>query len=411
MTLDATAQHLPQVFWYGERGIINAIIGHLTRSGDATLSVRSLLSAVLWASGQTPEWVERINSVTIVVEVGLADFGDPDLLIVCHTSKATKLVFIEAKVVSYVDSMQSTSPSVGSRWGMTQIGFNSSINGQLSLKYRFARALSQWDGTRPAISESPAVFAGYRSRLNDSEAKAPGRTLAKPSILNRIFKPLRLHGIPEEDCCYVALTWDTASNAFYRSTEVPVDCLPVFLNEAGVDTFGDATNRVGWIGYRHLNDALGLLNSSEYITAFSTMLDCAEPLASYYAENRKGRWATFPSQIVNLASQIADEFDDRAQRWAGSYSLLDENRQTVAKIIPNDTSVFVGIRKGDPTSTRLTHWASSSGQVASRKVRNVRFDGVNILDKTQAQQFIATVKQRINSPVSQAEGDSAEPEL
>ena len=411
MTRDVALQQFPQVFWYGERGIMNAIITHLSRSGDATLGVKSLLSAVLWASGQIPPWVDTIENVTLVVEVGLADFGDPDLVIVCRTSTGTRVVFIEAKAGSYIDSMQSTSPSVGARWGMTQIGFNSSINGQLSLKYRFAKALSQWDGTTPVISESPAVFGAYRSQLNDSEAKAPGRTLAKRSILNRILKPLRLHGISEENCCYVALTWDVTSNAFYRSTEVPVDCLPVFLNEGAVDTFRDATSRVGWIGYAHLNEALGLLNSSEYVTAFSTMLDDPEPPASYYAENRKGRWATFPPHIVKLASEIADEFAGRAQRWEGSYSLLDENKQTVAKIIPNDASVFVGIRTGYPAATPVQHWASSSGGIITRKVRNVRFDGVNVLDKNQAQEFIAAMKPRLDTPVCQAEGNSTEPEL
>jgi len=399
----------PQVYWYGERGIVNTIITHLTRNGDATDGIKMFLSAVLWADGRVPVWVETTQSVTLIVEVGLADFGDPDLLIVCRTPSATKLVFVEAKVVSYIDSMQSTVPSAGARWGMTQIGFNSSINGQLSLKYRFARALSRWDGNAPAIAESSAVFNAYKSRLNDSDVKAPGRTIAKPSILNRIFKPLRLSGIGEENCCYIALTWDTESNAFFSSGEVPSDCLPVFLNESGVDVFQTAMSRVGWIGYKRLSDELGLLNSSEYVTALSTMLDALEPTTAYYAELRRGRWSTFPQHIVDLASEIANDFAGRAQRWEGSYSLLDENKQTIAKIIPNQSSVFVGIRTGIPAASGVQHWASSSGGTATRKIKNVQFEGVNVHSKNEAREFIRTIKQRLEPPRSEAEGDSNEP--
>jgi len=400
----------PQVYWYGERGIMNAIITRLTRDGDATEGIKSFLSAVLWAGGQVPAWIEAIQSVTLIVEVGLADFGDPDLLIVCRTPSATKLVFVEAKVVSYIDSMQSTAPSAGARWGMTQVGFNSSINGQLSLKYRFAKALSRWDGNAPGISESSAVFDAYKSRLNDSDAKAPGRTLAKPSILNGIFKPLRLSGIGEENCCYIALTWDTPSNAFFGSVEVPSNCLPVFLNESGVDVFQNAMSRVGWIGYKRLSDALGLLNSSEYLTALRTMLDALEPTASYYAEIRRGRWSAFPQHIIDLASEIANEFAGRAQRLKGSYSLLDENKQTIAKIIPNESSVFVGIRMGTPAASIVQHWASSSRGIVPRKIKNVQFEGVHVHSKNEAHEFISTIKQRLEPPPAEAEGDSTEPE-
>jgi hypothetical protein len=408
--VDTNSQQRLQVYWYGERGILNAIITHLTRNGDATVAIKKFLLGVSWADEQVPAWVDTIESVTLIVELGLADFGDPDLIIVCRTPSARKLVFVEAKVVSYLDSMQSTAQSAGTRWGMTQIGFNSSINGQLSLKYRFAKALSRWDGNAPAISESSAVFDAYRSRLNDSEAKAPGRTLAKPSILNRIFKPLGLPGIGEENCCYVALTWDTASNAFFSSVEVPTDCLPVFLNEAGIDVFQDARSRVGWIGYKRLSDALGLLNSSEYLTAFSTMLEALEPTTSYYTGIRRGRWSTFPPHIVNLASEIANEFAGRAQRWEGSYSLLDENKQTIAKVIPNESSVFLGIRTGTPAASEVQHWASSSGGVIVRKVRNVRFEGVNVYNKDEAREFINAIKQRLESLAPEAEGASTEPQ-
>jgi hypothetical protein len=222
-----------QIYWYGERGIVNAVIAHLTRSGDVTAEVKSLLSAVFWANPQRPKWLDSIEDVILIVEVGLADFGDPDLMIVCATKRGIKLVFLEAKIVSYMDSMQSTLQSGGAKWGMTQKGFNSSINGQISLKYRFAKALSRWDGKAPAISEAPGIFRAYQSRLNDSTAKAPGRALAKPAILNGIFKPLGLCSLPEENCYYIALTWDLPSKAFHSCHDVPGDCLPRVPKRSG----------------------------------------------------------------------------------------------------------------------------------------------------------------------------------
>jgi hypothetical protein len=119
-------------------------------------------------------------------------------------------------------------------------GFNSSINGQLSLKYRFARALSRWDGEHPAIIEDEVTYLAYRSRLNDSLSKSPGRTLVKENILLGIFKRLGLNGLAEENCCFVALTWDTRANVFFQSKGVPSDCLPVFLDSAGADVYSNS---------------------------------------------------------------------------------------------------------------------------------------------------------------------------
>src|SRR5207302_5688722 len=123
-----------------------------------------------------PSWLEEFSNAYLIVEVGLADFGDPDLLIVCRTgSGVSHLVFLEAKAQSYTDSMQQTSRLHTAKWGMEQDGFNSSINGQLTLKYRFANALSLWDGRAGAISESRLLFEAYQARLNDSPKKSPGR--------------------------------------------------------------------------------------------------------------------------------------------------------------------------------------------------------------------------------------------
>lgn len=400
--------HTPEcnVYWYGERGIVNAVLAHLTRTNSLLEGIKQLLSAVVWGSDKN-QWVQDINEVSLVVEIGLADFGDPDLLIVCRTPGGTKLVFLEAKVISYTESMQSTASTANARWGMAQAGFNSSINGQLSLKYRFAKALSGWDGTSSIITEAPQVFESYRVRLNDSPAKRPGRTLGKPSIL-KVFRRLQLGGIDVGSCFFVALTWDAASHAFHVSGKTPPDCLPIFLGDDGNDVFAESLHQVGWIGYRELSDALGLKGNGEYVSAFRTMLDSDEPSISFYSEKRRGRWDSFPREIVTLADSIAGCFGARAQRWDGSYSIQDENKQTIAKIIPNDGSVFVGIREGYlPEQT--TSWTLSSDSIEVRKVKNVAFNGMNVSTVENAKAFVEVMGAKVTAPTLPADTVS-EPE-
>ena len=112
-------RHLPNVFWYGERGIINAVVAHINTSGNFIGSIRSLLKEICWGTGHPPFWINELSDAHLIVEVGLADFGDPDLLIVCRTTSETiYIVFLEAKAQSYTDSMQRTSSLRGAKWGM-----------------------------------------------------------------------------------------------------------------------------------------------------------------------------------------------------------------------------------------------------------------------------------------------------
>src|SRR5262245_42660906 len=123
--------------WYGERGIVNAILAHVQRDGDPVAAVRRLLAATRWSDDGTPPWIDTVTAASIYVEWGWADFGNPDLLMVLDTPSGTRCVLLEAKVVPYLLSMQPN------RVGMRMAGFNSSINGQLALKYRFAKAVER----------------------------------------------------------------------------------------------------------------------------------------------------------------------------------------------------------------------------------------------------------------------------
>jgi hypothetical protein len=96
----------PFLCWYGERGIVNAIVSHVAASPRER--VPALLQAVQWAGGMTPAWVPDIHNSTFFVEWGLADFGNPDLVVVSETPDGPRCVFLEAKVGPYLSSMMPT---------------------------------------------------------------------------------------------------------------------------------------------------------------------------------------------------------------------------------------------------------------------------------------------------------------
>lgn len=402
----------PNVIWYGERGIINAAVAHVRRSDNFVGLVRNLLAATYWGTGRRPSWIETLSDARLIVEVGLADFGDPDLIIVCRAEAGLSyVVFLEAKAHSYRDSMQSTSPSRAAKWGMKQDGFNSSINGQLTLKYRFANALSSWDGRAEVISESLPLFQSYQLRLNDSPKKSPGRSLAKASSLNGIFGRLGLAGIAENNCYYIALTWDCKSRMFFNSSDISSEYLPVFLGNNGEERFSSMLDRVGWIGFKELEDALGLSNAEEYKVAFATMLGSPEPTLSFYTDKKQKRWESFPAEIITLGEDLAIALEPvRVQRVAGSYSMKDENNQTVGKIIPNRDSLFIGLREEyAPLSVAKT--CIEEKQIRTKSVQGVNFVGMNVTSVSKADKLIRGIKAVIAVLPEPAEGMLGEGEL
>src|SRR4051812_5307541 len=62
---------LAMIVWYGERGVVNAMVAHLVAQSAGA----RLLGCISWASGNVPSWIDRVTNVTYVVEVGLAEFG------------------------------------------------------------------------------------------------------------------------------------------------------------------------------------------------------------------------------------------------------------------------------------------------------------------------------------------------
>lgn len=244
------------IVWYGERGIINALVLALHKQGID--GWRGLLREIRWADRRPCDWIHEIEAVVPLVEVGLAGFGDPDLMLVLKSKdQPPRLLFLEAKVVGYAASAMSNRDN-----GMTQKGFNSAINGQLALRYRFAHALEVWDGG-PRLREPESLYRAYVHDLHDP-AKQP-RQLRKAEV-HQILRDHGLCRLPLQNCFFVALTWD--ETPFFEGS--CKDTSPRLLNTQGADVCDETISHVGWLGYAQLKSIRAL--DAGYDKACSTML-------------------------------------------------------------------------------------------------------------------------------------------
>ena len=76
---------IPNIQWYGERGIVNAVVTFISHGDhEGRLErLKKFLKAIKWGNNNEQSWICEILDFKIVVELGLADFGNPDLIIVC----------------------------------------------------------------------------------------------------------------------------------------------------------------------------------------------------------------------------------------------------------------------------------------------------------------------------------------
>jgi len=271
-----------KVHWYGERGIVNALVTHVAAAPDFHAEVKKLLSAVVWADGGTPPWIANIIRVRVIVEISLADFGNPDLMIVCDVRTVHPyLVFVEAKAKPYEFSC---APNRNNR----DAGFSSTINGQLALKYRFARALEASKADWNEIAEPEELHTRYGERRR--------RHLVKGEVRD-VLAAYGLIGIPEERCYYVAFTWDDGPT---RVFDAPIETRPSFQANDGRPLLGTMADRYGWLGYGNLEEHLKL--GAEYRNACHGMFSQPVPTQGDYA-----KWKTTPElgpEDATLVEQI-----------------------------------------------------------------------------------------------------------
>jgi hypothetical protein len=326
------------MYFYGERGIVNGLVLDIK---DDLSRLKAALNAINWCKRASRGWIEQIKNATYFVEPGFAQFGQPDLLIICEVENGPKhFLIIEAKAVPYKASAMSC------KAGMTARGFNSSVNGQLSLNYRLALALEESD-RESILQESEELFQAYQKKLSDLN-NGP-RKLIKPLTIKGIVKP-HLQGAKLDQFHFVAMTNDPDDN---QMNEIDNDLKPLLLGGAGNDLWPELAAQFGCLSLEKLD--LVVLKIDGYFRQ-----GCLTHIGQWpkkpKAELQKPpafqfvNWKAFPEnwvEMVNLIAQCVKGSTHAGvlvKKYNGSYSLI-VNGKTVGKLMlkePANPKIVVG---------------------------------------------------------------------
>jgi hypothetical protein len=181
------------IHFYGERGLVDSLFLDLQAGGKLV----AFLNKIKFPFGDPPHLgLGDDTEVTVIVEAGFggnrAGFGWPDAVVVATLPSGRKLIlFIEAKAGLYADE--------AADFTARKKGFNSKINGQLSLRFRLARALVSYKKDDRRLVEPDDVARSYGE-------EAHPRRLAKIDNLRKIVEQDLLADKVEH--LFVALTDD-----------------------------------------------------------------------------------------------------------------------------------------------------------------------------------------------------------
>lgn len=378
------------VLGYGERGLVNALVRHLTAN---PAQVRKLLEACKWQGGETTQQrllalLDRADRHVFIVEPGFADFGAPDLILVLQcAAKTIGTVFVEAKVVAYVKSAMSNNR------GMAEAGFNSSINGQLSLRYRLARALAVYrSGSRQGMVEPVAVAARAHHAVQDGSRC---RHLLKEANLKHLVDRFWHQSQRAEDFLrsvfYLALTHDCCNPLSADPTQRP--WMPHYF-EAADDEELRATEHTGWIGWTTIEQQEIVSDCPEYAaTRPLALVDIDVATAPPSLEGRTTslrleNWSSFSPTLRERAERICKAMKESAERKFdpaaveeqsrhGSLTLTVEGR-AVAKVIPRhlggEEQILIGLAD-DQGVTVPPRFSAAAETIRGRRFRFLEAGG------------------------------------
>jgi hypothetical protein len=324
-----------ELIYYGERGVVNSLLNSLTRRNQ----MRSFLSLIDWADEiKREDMFLPVESSKTIVEVGLNEFGDPDMIIITEDVEGEKkFIFLEAKVGSYTEN------AINNQLGMIT-GYNSKINGQLSLKYRFAKALESVAENSIEIKESTEILRAYQDKLRDEIAHP--RTLKHQSIIEKIIIPSGLHMATPENSYFIAMTVeDEDYNPFTDADNK--EYLPVFLDEEGDNIWDELNSHVGLINLEKVKK-LGL--GEKFDEVLDIMVKSSkERSPCEYPRLRTVRLIHIPDEEVDVCRNIGSYLEETLsgyslQQQTGSFSLIDETGLVAAKIIPRNGEIWFGVR-------------------------------------------------------------------
>lgn len=184
--------------FYGERGLVDSLFLDLSATGKLV----DFLNEIDFPFRDARKLgITRGAEIAVIVEAGFggsrAGFGWPDAVVVVTLPTGSKLiVFVEAKTGLYFDE--------AADFTARKKGFNSKINGQLSLRFRLAHALRSYGGGARLV-EPDDVARAY------GEESRP-RRLAKMDNIDRIVRKYLVGAANvQNEYLFVALTDDDAN--------------------------------------------------------------------------------------------------------------------------------------------------------------------------------------------------------
>ena len=326
---------------YGERGIVFGLVLDIAEHLDR---VRDVLLAIDWCSSADTYWIEEITDVHFIVEPSFGQFGQPDLLVVCSLGdQSHRILFIETKTTCYEASAKSNATGM-----VSKTSFNSSINGQLSLDYRFAFALSSRGEQSYWVVEPQALFEQY-SRCLKETAKGPRKlkkSLTLRTIVDRWLRELHL-----SHCFFVALTRDAGLNPLKQAED---DKKPLLLDEGGRNVWQQCSKQFGFLSLEKLDREILDVDGFFHTACRTYIGDWSRATRHRDFEGRQVpmvHWREFPDEFRRASTQLARRIEEETVPWAtsdpcvkGSFTFL-VNGKRVGKLVPENPdlpSLLVG---------------------------------------------------------------------
>lgn len=307
------------IVYYGERGVVNSIIADMGKTLDKH---KAFLEAIRLTDGKKLDWASDITEpLTYIVEISLAEFGDPDLIVVAKANNKKYVLFIEAKLRAYDDESVAVQGGESNPHIDSYDRLASKVNVQLSLKYRFVNEFKK----RTSKTVNPVVVPQITNQ--DRERK-----LKKPYVINNLCNE---YFFGADDYYFIALSNDSITVDPYSNA--------LFLPPIGED-WQKAKSHFGIVSYEMLEKNKAVDSSSGcYSEAKRGMIgspaDTGQPQTGYVLSTQNmSKWTAKQRDSLEIfCRDLETKADCRIEKYPGSYSVKVRGI-TAAKFFASATS-------------------------------------------------------------------------